>query len=101
MTEILLDPDFMRKLDAVAVRSRKIFTGRMRGERRSRRRGISVEFADYRDYSEGDDLRHIDWNIYGRLDRLFPKLFMEEEDLNLYIVVDTSHSMGLGHQRHG
>ena len=99
MPKVLLDPDFMNKLETVAVRSRKIFTGRLRGERRSRRRGISIEFADYRDYAEGDDLRHIDWNIYGRLDRLFLKLFMEEEDLYLYIVINTSHSMGFGEPR--
>ena len=96
MADVLLTPEFMNKLQAVALRTHKIFTGRMRGERRSRRRGISVEFADYRDYAEGDDLRHVDWNIFGRLDRLFLKLFMEEEDLHLYLVVDTSHSMGFG-----
>ena len=96
MSDLLLDPEFLASLERCALGTRRIFTGRMRGERKSKRRGISVEFADYRDYSEGDDLRRVDWNIYGRLDRLFLKLFMEEEDLFLYVVVDTSHSMGFG-----
>ena len=69
----LLDPKFMRRLDQLAVLSRKVFRGQMKGERRSRKKGVSVEFADYRDYVPGDDLRFIDWNIYGRLDRLFRK----------------------------
>src|SRR5690606_25882652 len=76
----LLDPEFLAKLEQLELVSRKIFVGRMKGERRSRRRGSSVEFADHRNYSVGDDLRHIDWNVYGRLDKLFLKLFLEEED---------------------
>jgi uncharacterized protein (DUF58 family) len=68
----------------------------MKGERRSKQRGYSSEFADYRNYVEGDDLRHIDWNIYGRLDKLFLKLFLEEEDLHVHVLVDTSLSMGFG-----
>ena len=95
-TEQILDPDFMRKLDQLDLVSRKIFAGKMRGERRSKRRGQSVEFADYRNYVSGDDLRHIDWNIYGRLDQLFLKLFLEEEDLRVYLVVDASASMRFG-----
>ena len=92
----ILDPEFMSKLDQLELISRKIFTGRMKGERRSKKRGISIEFADYRDYSPGDDLRFLDWNIYGRLDRLFLKLFMEEEDLFVYLLVDRSISMDFG-----
>lgn len=92
----LLDPDLMNKLEQLELISRKIFTGRIKGERRSRKRGISIEFADYRDYAPGDDLRFLDWNIYGRLDRLFLKLFMEEEDLFLYLLVDRSASMDFG-----
>ena len=68
----------------------------MKGERRSKRRGSSVEFADHRNYSVGDDLRHIDWNVYGRLDKLFLKLFLEEEDLHFYTLLDTSLSMDFG-----
>jgi len=92
----LLDPDFMARLDQLDVVSRKIFAGKLKGERRSKRRGTSVEFADYRNYVVGDDLRFIDWNIYGRLERLFLKLFLEEEDLCLHVAVDTSASMDTG-----
>jgi uncharacterized protein (DUF58 family) len=92
----LLDPVFLHKLEQLELVSRKIFVGRMKGERKSRRRGSSVEFAEHRNYAVGDDLRHIDWNVYGRLDRLFLKLFLEEEDLHVYTVLDTSLSMGFG-----
>jgi uncharacterized protein (DUF58 family) len=76
--------------------SRKIFRGRMKGERRSRRKGQSVEFADFRNYVAGDDLRFIDWNLYARLDKLFLKLFLEEEDLHFYALIDASMSMDFG-----
>lgn len=84
------------QLERLELVVQRLFAGRMRGEKRSRRRGQGSEFADYRDYSQGDDLRHIDWNIYGRLDRLFLKLFHEEEDLHLSIWVDVSTSMTFG-----
>src|SRR5438874_12098705 len=86
----------MASLDQLEVISRKRVAGKLKGERRSKRRGQSVEFADYRNYVIGDDLRFIDWNIYGRLDKLFLKLFMEEEDLSLYILVDVSKSCDYG-----
>ncbi len=92
----LIDSRLMAKLDQVDVISRKIFAGKLQGERRSKRRGISVEFADYRHYVAGDDLRFVDWNIYARLDRLFLKMFLEEEDLSLLIVLDASASMDYG-----
>ncbi|MGE0433160.1 MAG: DUF58 domain-containing protein [Planctomycetota bacterium] len=92
----LLSAEFIRKLDQMALASKKIFAGRMKGERRSPRRGQSVEFADYRNYVPGDDLRFIDWNVYARLERLFLKLFMEEEDLHVSIVLDCSASMAYG-----
>ena len=92
----LLDPDFLHKLEQLEVVSRKIIVGRMKGERKSRRRGSSVEFAEHRNYTVGDDLRHIDWNVYGRLDKLFLKLFLEEEDLHVYTLLDTSLSMNFG-----
>jgi uncharacterized protein (DUF58 family) len=94
--ELLLDPTFMARLDQLDVMSRKMLAGKMKGERRSKRRGQSVEFADYRNYSIGDDLRFIDWNIYARLDKLFLKLFLEEEDLSLYILLDVSKSCDFG-----
>jgi len=92
----LLDPHFLHKLEQLELVSRKIFVGRMKGERKSKRRGSSVEFADHRNYSVGDDLRHIDWNVFGRLDKLFLKLFLEEEDLHFYTLIDTSLSMDFG-----
>ncbi|HEU5116283.1 MAG TPA: DUF58 domain-containing protein, partial [Isosphaeraceae bacterium] len=88
--------EFLHKLEQLELVSRKIFVGRMKGERKSKRRGSSVEFADHRNYSVGDDLRHIDWNVYGRLDKLFLKLFLEEEDLHFYTLLDTSLSMDFG-----
>jgi uncharacterized protein (DUF58 family) len=92
----LLEPEFLHKLEQLELVSRRIFVGRMKGERKSKRRGSSVEFADHRNYTVGDDLRHIDWNVYGRLDRLFLKLFLEEEDLHFYTLLDTSLSMNFG-----
>lgn len=92
----LLEPALMARLGQLDVSSRKIFAGKLKGERRSKKRGQSVEFADHRPYVSGDDLRHIDWNIYGRLDKLFLKLFLEEEDLSLHVVIDCSTSMDAG-----
>src|ERR1051326_394881 len=92
----LLEPEFMARLERLDIVSRKIFAGRMKGERRSKRKGQSVEFADYRNYVVGDDLRFLDWNIYGRLERLFIKLFFEEEDLHINVLVDLSKSMEFG-----
>jgi len=96
MAEELLDSEFLKKLETLQLTTRRVFAGRMRGERRSHRRGVSINFADYRDYVRGDDTRFIDWNIYGRLDRLFLKLFIEEQDLYLYLLLDTSKSMAFG-----
>ena len=75
----LLEPQFLTRLEQLEIASRKIFTGRMKGERLSRRKGQSVEFADYRNYVVGDDLRFLDWNLFGRLDRLFIRLFLEDK----------------------
>lgn len=92
----LLSPELLAQLERLELVSRKIFRGRMKGERRSRRKGQSVEFADFRNYVPGDDLRFIDWNLYARLDRLFLKMFLEEEDLHFYTVIDASDSMDFG-----
>jgi uncharacterized protein (DUF58 family) len=92
----LLDPEFLARLEQLELVSRKIFLGRMKGERRSKKKGQSVEFADYRNYVVGDDLRFLDWNLYARLDRLFIRLFMEEEDLHFYVLIDNSLSMDFG-----
>jgi uncharacterized protein (DUF58 family) len=95
-TQPLLDPEFLARLEQLELVSKKIFLGRMKGERRSKRKGQSVEFADYRNYVIGDDLRFLDWNLFARLDRLFIRLFMEEEDLHFYILLDNSLSMDFG-----
>ncbi|MHC4799869.1 MAG: DUF58 domain-containing protein, partial [Planctomycetota bacterium] len=92
----LLDPEFMNRLERLDIVSRKIFIGRMKGERRSKRKGQSAEFADYRNYAVGDDLRFLDWNIFARLEKLFIKLFFEEEDMHVNVLIDTSKSMDFG-----
>jgi uncharacterized protein (DUF58 family) len=94
--EALLEPEFLKKLDQLNLLSRKVFKGRMKGERRSKKKGSSVEFADYRNYIIGDDLRYLDWNAYARLEKLFLKLFMEEEDLDVHFIIDCSKSMSFG-----
>lgn len=94
--EDLLPGTLIARLDPLDLASRKVFFGKLKGERRSKKRGESVEFADHRPYALGDDTRHIDWNIFGRLDRLFLKLFLEEEDLSLHLVVDASGSSDCG-----
>jgi uncharacterized protein (DUF58 family) len=92
----LLPPDLLAQLERLELVTRKVFRGRMKGERRSKRKGQSVEFADFRSYVPGDDLRTIDWNLYARLDKLIVKLFLEEEDLHFYVLIDASRSMDFG-----
>lgn len=92
----LLSADFLTQLERLSLLSRRSFRGRVKGERRSPRKGISVEFSDFRPYGIGDDLRYVDWNVYARLDRLYLKLFVDEEDLCLHLLVDASASMGFG-----
>ena len=92
----LLSADFLVQLERLSLLSRRSFRGRVKGERRSPRKGISVEFSDYRQYGVGDDLRYVDWNVYARLDRLYLKLFVDEEDLCLHLLLDASASMGFG-----
>lgn len=89
----LLDAAFLQKLDRLVLRSRKRRSGVRGGERRSRRRGQSQEFADHRPYVPGDDLRFLDWHLYGRLDTLWVKLFEEESDRTIQVLLDRSGSM--------
>jgi uncharacterized protein (DUF58 family) len=96
VTSPLLTPQLLAQLEKLELVTRRIFRGRMKGERRSKRKGQSVEFADFRNYVPGDDLRFIDWNTYARLDRLFLKMFLEEEDLHFYALIDASQSMEFG-----
>lgn len=91
--EELFGDDFQRKLDYLALVSRRVFTGRMRAERRTKKTGSGVEFADHREYQPGDDFRYLDWNIYQRFDRLLLRLYEEEEDLAIYFIIDASGSM--------
>ncbi|HVU04460.1 MAG TPA: DUF58 domain-containing protein [Polyangiaceae bacterium] len=95
----LFDDDFQTKLETLAIVSRRVFAGRMRAERRSKKKGSGVEFADHRDYVPGDDFRFVDWNVYQRFGRLLVRLYEEEEDLGIYFIVDCSGSMGFGDGR--
>jgi uncharacterized protein (DUF58 family) len=90
----LFDEEFQRKLEYLAMVSRRVFSGTMRAERRTKKTGAGVEFADHREYAPGDDFRYLDWHAYGRLDRLLLRLFEEEEDLSIYLIIDCSSSMG-------
>lgn len=96
MNERLFDEAFLRRLEHLAILSRQAMSGHMQGERRSPKRGQSVEFADFRSYVPGDDFRRIDWNAYARLERFFIKLFVEEEDLTVHLLIDNSRSMDWG-----
>lgn len=92
----LFGDDFQRRLEMLAIVSRRVFAGRLRAERRSKKKGSGVEFADHRDYVPGDDFRQIDWNVYQRFGRLLIRLYEEEEDLSIYFIVDCSASMAFG-----
>lgn len=94
--ELLFEEEFLRKLEYLVVVARKIFAGRIRAQRRTKRYGSGIQFADYRSYSQGDDFRYVDWNAYVRFEHLFLKLFEEEEDLHIYLLVDASRSMDFG-----
>lgn len=91
----LFDEAFQKRLEALALLSRRAVVGRHRGERRSKKTGGGVEFADHREYAPGDDFRFVDWNVYGRSDRLLVKLFQEEEDLSVHVLLDASASMAM------
>lgn len=94
--ESFLDEEFLRRLEKLKILAKRGRKGPTKGEHISWRSGASLEFLDYRKYQVGDDFRYIDWNVYGRLDKLFLKLFRAEEDLNVHILIDTSRSMGTG-----
>ncbi|MBI4602555.1 MAG: DUF58 domain-containing protein [Planctomycetes bacterium] len=96
MAAKLLDDDFIAKIEQLEIVARKIISGAVKGDRLSKRRGHSTEFADFRPYVPGDDLRFLDWNVYARLEKLFLKLFLEEEDLRVRILLDRSPSMDYG-----
>lgn len=89
----LFDETSLRKMEQLTLTADSVRVGVMKGDRRSRKRGSAIEFADYREYTPGDDLRRLDWNVFARLERPFIKLTEEEEDLAVHILVDTSASM--------
>src|SRR5437879_3036470 len=96
MANALLTPELLRRLEQFQLLAARRAKSSLRGERRSRARGQSVEFADYRSYVPGDDFRYLDWNLYGRLERLFLKLYEEERELPVRIFLDASESMAFG-----
>jgi uncharacterized protein (DUF58 family) len=99
MPDALLPPELLRRLEQLQLLAQRRAKSSMRGERRSKARGISVEFADHRNYVLGDDLRYLDWNLFGRLDRLFLKLYEEERELPVRVFLDASESMTFGEPR--
>lgn len=96
MPNVILAPELLRRLEQFQLLAQRRAKSSAKGERRSRARGQSVEFADYRNYTAGDDFRYIDWNLFGRLDRLFLKLYEEERELPVTIFLDSSESMTFG-----
>lgn len=95
----IFDTEFLKKLDTIAINVRMLMRDGGGGNRKSRSKGSSVEFSDFREYSMGDDFRRIDWNAYGRFDKLFIKLFMEEQEAMINIFIDSSKSMDFGSPR--
>lgn len=94
--ELEFDSEFLQRLEYLNVVARKIMAGIMRADRQSIRKGVSPEFTDHRPYVAGDDIRNVDWHLYGRLEELFLKLYKEEENLHLTVLLDTSSSMAHG-----
>lgn len=93
---MLFDGEFLKKLEYLSLISRRVFRGSVLAQRRTRQLGGGIEFADHREYTPGDDFRHLDWNVYARHGDLLLKRFQEEEDLHVYFLLDCSRSMGFG-----
>ena len=89
----LFDEEFLKKIEYLYVVSKKVFTGKLRAERKTRKVASGMEFADHRNYAPGDDFRSLDWRVYGRTEKLLIRLFEEKEDLSIYFLVDVSGSM--------
>src|SRR3989442_12391471 len=92
-TRRLADPQTLARISKLEWRARVVVEGVISGRHKSPHRGYSVEFAQHRDYTPGDEIRHIDWKVYGRSDRYYVKQFEEETNLKAYFVLDTSNSM--------
>lgn len=99
MEDKIFDTDFLKKLDSIALNANITMSEGSSGSRKSKSKGSSVEFSDYREYTAGDDFRRVDWNAYGRFDRLFVKLFMEEREALINIFIDSSKSMNYGNPK--
>ena len=95
-SESFFDAEFLKKLERLRLIAKRLSWANAKGEHPSSRRGFSLEFSDYRRYQHGDDLRYVDWNIYRRLDRLLLKVFTADEEMNVYLLIDTSRSMAEG-----
>ena len=95
----LFDEAFLKKIEYLYIVSKKVFAGKLRAERKTRKTASGIEFADHRNYAPGDDFRYLDWKVYGRTEKLLLRLFEEEEDLYIYFLLDTSASMLLGSPR--
>ncbi len=91
-----LEPEFLKKLERLRLVAKRLSSAGPKGEHPTTRKGFSLEFSDYRKYQSGDDLRYVDWNVYRRMERLYLKLFTAEEEMNVYLLLDTSRSMGEG-----
>jgi len=89
----LFDEEFLRQLELLQVIARRLLSGRQRAERKTRKTGSGIEFADHREYSPGDDIRNVDWGVYARLNQTLVRLFEEDQDLPLRLVIDVSDSM--------
>lgn len=94
--DTFFDTEFLRKLERLHLVAKRLSWAGVKGEHAASRKGFSLEFADYRRYQHGDDLRYVDWNIYRRLERLLLKVFTAEEEMNIYLLIDTSRSMAEG-----
>lgn len=90
---VLFDADFLKRLEALSLLSKRVFRGQLLAQRRTKQTGGGVEFADHREYLHGDDLRYLDWKIYARHGELLLRRFQEEEDLHVYLLIDASRSM--------
>jgi uncharacterized protein (DUF58 family) len=99
--DLLFDSDFLKKIQQLAINAKFTIDGTSEGNRKSRAKGSSAEFSDYREYAPGDDFRRIDWNAYGRFEKLFIKLFMEEREAPVTIFLDGSKSMDWGEPNKG
>lgn len=95
----LFDEDFLKKIEYLYVMSKKIFVGKLRAERKTKKTASGIEFADHRNYAPGDEIRALDWRVYARTEKLLIRLFEEKEDLNIYFLIDCSASMNFNHEK--